>query len=46
MISPDRFIPVAEETGMIVEIGDWVMLTACREMKHWIDSGLPPLRVA
>jgi len=46
MISPDRFIPVAEETGMIVEIGDWVMLTACREMKHWIDNGLKPLRVA
>ena len=46
MISPDRFIPIAEETGMIVEIGDWVMLTACRDMKHWIDSGLVPLRVA
>jgi diguanylate cyclase (GGDEF)-like protein/PAS domain S-box-containing protein len=46
MIPPDRFIPVAEETGMIVEIGDWVMHTACREMKHWIDSGLKPVRVA
>ena len=46
MIPPDRFIPVAEETGMIVEIGDWVMHTACREMQHWIDSGLKPLRVA
>jgi len=46
MIAPDRFIPVAEETGMIVEIGDWVMLTACRDMKHWIDSGLAPIRVA
>lgn len=46
MISPERFIPVAEETGMIVEIGEWVMHTACREMKHWIDNGLRPLRVA
>ena len=46
MIPPDRFIPVAEETGMIVEIGDWVMHTACREMQHWIDNGLKPLRVA
>lgn len=46
VIPPDRFIPVAEETGMIVEIGDWVMLTACRDMNHWIDSGLAPLRVA
>jgi diguanylate cyclase (GGDEF)-like protein/PAS domain S-box-containing protein len=46
MISPERFIPVAEETGMIVEIGDWVLHTACREMKHWIDNGLRPVRVA
>jgi diguanylate cyclase (GGDEF)-like protein/PAS domain S-box-containing protein len=46
MIPPDRFIPVAEETGIIVEIGEWVLLNACREMKRWIDAGLPPLRVA
>ncbi|KAB2919739.1 MAG: EAL domain-containing protein, partial [Dechloromonas sp.] len=46
MISPDRFIPVAEETGIIVEIGEWVLLNACREMKRWIDTGLPPLRIA
>ena len=46
MISPDRFIPVAEETGMIVEIGDWVLHTACREMQHWVANGLNPLRVA
>ncbi|MDP3537489.1 MAG: EAL domain-containing protein [Azonexus sp.] len=46
MISPDRFIPVAEETGIIVEIGEWVLLTACRTMKHWIDAGLKPLRLA
>ncbi|WP_412478908.1 EAL domain-containing protein [Azonexus sp. IMCC34839] len=46
MISPARFIPVAEETGMIVEIGEWVLLNACREMKRWIDAGLKPMRVA
>ena len=46
IIPPDRFIPVAEETGIIVQIGEWVLSNACREMKRWIDAGLPPLRVA
>jgi diguanylate cyclase (GGDEF)-like protein len=46
MISPIRFIPVAEETGLIVEIGEWVLRTACHEMKNWIDRGLKPIRVA
>lgn len=46
MISPARFIPVAEETGMIVEIGDWVLSTACIEMARWIKAGLKPVRVA
>ena len=46
MISPARFIPVAEETGMIVEIGDWVLSTACQEMARWIKAGLKPMRMA
>jgi diguanylate cyclase (GGDEF)-like protein/PAS domain S-box-containing protein len=46
MIAPDRFIPVAEETGIIVEIGEWVLLNACRTMKHWLDAGLKPIRIA
>ena len=46
VISPARFIPVAEETGLIVDIGEWVLTAACREMAHWINAGLQPLRVA
>lgn len=46
LISPARFIPIAEETGLIVEIGEWVMRSACLEVKKWLDAGLRPLRVA
>ncbi|HJW25390.1 MAG TPA: EAL domain-containing protein [Rhodocyclaceae bacterium] len=46
VISPVKFIPIAEETGLIIAIGDWVLHNACREIKRWIDAGLPPLRVA
>jgi len=45
-VSPVEFIPVAEETGLIKQIGDWVLRTACKQTKAWLDLGLMPLRVA
>lgn len=46
MISPAEFIPVAEDTGMIVAIGRWVLREACRQNAAWQQAGLRPLQVA
>lgn len=40
-IPPDVFIPIAEETGMILEIGSWILETACLQMRKWLDSNMP-----
>ncbi|MDD2539735.1 MAG: EAL domain-containing protein [Desulfuromonadaceae bacterium] len=46
VITPDKFIPVAEENGMIVRLGAYVLQEACRQNKAWQDAGLPKLRVS
>ena len=46
MVPPAEFIPLAEESGAIVAIGEWVMRTACRELAGWLDAGVAPLRLA
>ncbi|HEY0848199.1 MAG TPA: EAL domain-containing protein [Noviherbaspirillum sp.] len=45
-VSPVQFIPVAEETGMIIPIGKWVLRTACEQNMAWQRKGLPPVRMA
>lgn len=42
LVSPGKFIPIAESSGMIMAIGDWVLTESCRQAKSWIDAGYPP----
>jgi EAL domain-containing protein (putative c-di-GMP-specific phosphodiesterase class I) len=46
LILPDRFIAIAEETGLIVPIGEWVLRTACEQGRAWRRAGLPPIGVS
>ena len=46
MIPPGEFIPIAELSGLIVPIGEWVLRTACAEARKWHEKGFPKLTVS
>lgn len=46
LLGAAEVIPTAEESGLIVEIGEWVLSESCRQARAWLDAGLPPLRIS
>ena len=45
-ISPEHFIPIAEQTGLIIPIGYFVIQSVCAQLRQWLDSGIPPFKIA
>ncbi|MDF2605990.1 MAG: cph2 2 [Bacillales bacterium] len=45
-ISPAQFIPIAEESGLITKLGEWVLFNSCKQIKNWLDQGYDPKRVS
>lgn len=45
-VRPERFVPLAEDTGLVVPMGKWVLDTACQQIARWREMGLPPLRLS
>ena len=46
MIYPGEFIPQAEHSHLIIDLGEWVLHETCRQMRQWMDAGIPPIKVA